>query len=615
MPSTPQFPTASPVLDEYLLLVWNTATRTQQQATIAAVFSSAVSGLVNSVATIAELRAMNPAEFEEGHQVSVSGYYEAGDGGGGVFYASPSSGGADNGGTVIAPDDGTGRWLSLASELTPAMFGCIGDGVEDDTTRLQSAINALAYGQTLRIDDFHAVTGLYIEDKSSIKITGNGRVSLSGAASGAYALELVGTISRLEISGIEITGDGNSGYTQTAIGNDSGQTISDVTFSGLLIRNINVGISCNAYLSGTYDNAVIENVTLRNILGTVSGSGYGVHVARASDVRVSAVVVDNASRHAFYQAAGDDVGNIYANCVIRNHRSGVAEDALRAAFVVARSSGVTLDTIFFIDGYDGGLEIAQETVSSSNCSKVIVTNCQFINRQNVVPSITIGEQAIPGSYNVSDATITNCKFFEDYDVCLGGPTIKILNGLRLTLSECSLRRTNAGTTTGAFAEIGDSLYASNSGDIGDIIVQDNQVDADAQAGGSFAFYISTPLCTGSGDPRYTLRDNTTVNFASQISFQVTPTNPNSRLKFSASVVVDIPNILANTIYAAALTVEGVKPTSQVVGRPQYSLGGDVIYNFMANDAFVNSVGMFVANPTASPADPASQTIRFTVEDF
>ncbi|MDF2660944.1 MAG: hypothetical protein K0Q94_3735 [Paenibacillus sp.] len=68
-----------------------------------------VPGSGSCALNIAELRTMSGAVCRTVH---VLGYYEANDGGGGLFYWDGGSTAADNGGTVIQPAGiATGRWL------------------------------------------------------------------------------------------------------------------------------------------------------------------------------------------------------------------------------------------------------------------------------------------------------------------------------------------------------------------------------------------------------------------------------------------------------------------------------------------------------------------------
>src|SRR5215217_1999988 len=65
-------------------------------------------GGMATVATMSDLKALSPAD---GDSVYLLGYYAPSDGGGGVFRYDPLASAMDNGGTVIQPNVGSGRWL------------------------------------------------------------------------------------------------------------------------------------------------------------------------------------------------------------------------------------------------------------------------------------------------------------------------------------------------------------------------------------------------------------------------------------------------------------------------------------------------------------------------
>ena len=91
--------------------------------------------------TIAGLKALSVASGLNGRAVLVSGYYAAGDGGGGQFVYDSSSAAADNAGTIIAPTVGSGRWLRVYSgAVSVRWFGAKGDATANDTTPIQSAV-------------------------------------------------------------------------------------------------------------------------------------------------------------------------------------------------------------------------------------------------------------------------------------------------------------------------------------------------------------------------------------------------------------------------------------------------------------------------------------------
>ena len=93
------------------------------------------------VATIAALKALNVSTIPDKMQVMIGGYYVPGDGGGGQFYYDASANDADNGGTIIAPPVGTGRWKRIYSgEVNIKWYGAVDDGTTNASPAFAAAI-------------------------------------------------------------------------------------------------------------------------------------------------------------------------------------------------------------------------------------------------------------------------------------------------------------------------------------------------------------------------------------------------------------------------------------------------------------------------------------------
>lgn len=498
-------------------------------------------------------------------------------------------------------------------------YGAVGNGVTDDTTAIQTAINALQNGQSLYFPNGTYVTntGFTITNKSNIRITGKSTIALTSASSSAYIFQLVGTIDNLEIDGLTFVGDALTVGNQTGIGCASGQTISNTRFHDLNISNLNVGISHNANLSGSWDKGLCYNNSLKNITGTASGSGYGIHIAKATNIRVYDNVIDNASRHSIYQASGVNVNNIIHNNLIVNHRSTVADNSYRFAIVCSRSSDVTISNNKFLNCYDGQVEVSHDTADAQDCDNVLVIGNTFTNRKNIVPSIIIGEQLIPTTKETAKITIQNNVFDCSYTDVLTSNDILLLNGNNVYIEDNKFRRWNvAGTNpTYNFVTIGYDTYLSSDSQIYNIFTRNNICTADVLSTNSYFAYVSQRLCSGSS--LYLVKNNTLSKITGETFFPITPTNVNSKLKFTFTKTVDLPSITANTTQYFAYSYAGIKPTSCVTGAFQYSVSVNPppAYTFGAKDDAVNTYFISATNATTGASDQPSQTFTIFVEDF
>lgn len=506
--------------------------------------------------------------------------------------------------------------VKLKETVSVEDFGAVGNGIADDTVSIQTAINSLSSGQTLNFAGNYKITAsLTITNKSNIRLTGKGKIFLSNAASNATIFNLVGTLDNLEIDNLTLIGDGVATYTQSGIACNSGQTISNSNFHDLNISELNVGISHNANLGGSWDKGVCYNNSLKNISGTVPGSGYGIHMAKASNIRVYDNVIDNASRHSIYQGSGVNVNNVIHNNLIINHRSTVATAEYRCAIACSRSSDVTISNNKFLNCYDGQIEIDHETASTQDCSNILVIGNTFTNRKNLVPSILVGEQLTPTTNATFKITIQDNIFDCDYTTATGSDDINVLNGTEIFIEGNKFRRYSyTGSSAVQFIELGADVYLSSDAQLNNVVVKNNVASIDANATNGRFCAISQRLCTGTST--YTIKDNTIYNIGSMYYFEATPTNLNSKFKFSTTVTYTF-TIPANTTSTGAFSISGVKPTSSITGRPQYTLqvAPQPAYTFFANDNGVNAISICATNASGSASNQVSQAFLIFVEDF
>lgn len=495
-------------------------------------------------------------------------------------------------------------------------FGAVGDGVTDDTAAIQAAINALSSGKTLVFDGNYKITNqLLITNKSRIRLTGKGRVFFDGAPSGAYMFLLVGTIDDLEIDHLTLVGDNNAGYSQGAIGCNSGQIISNTRFHDLNIYNINVGISHNADLGGSWTNGLCYNNYFENIKGTVAGSGYGIQAARAYNLHIYGNTINNASRHSIYVGKGQNLACVISNNVIINHRKDVADGSIRAAIDCGRVSGVTISGNTFRDCYDGQIYLGADTGLAQNSSDILIIGNKFGTPKNTVPCIWIGEQLTPTTFFLSRVDVLDNTFEQDCSITAAS-IIYILHGSQITIKNNRLRAYSVAATLPIFAEIGDTSYISSDSHINDITVCDNVATSDkgSTVSGSRLLYIVDQLCTGAS--HYTAKNNSCPTWANEYYFQTNPVNLNSKLKFT-STVTHTWSVGANSIVSAALTVVGCKPSSSVTVRPNSAaiVSPYVAIGGYASNAGVNVVELYAINTSGGTSTQTNLAHLIHIEDF
>lgn len=216
------------------------------------------------VASIAALKALTPSA---GDAVNVLGHYAAGDGGGGAWYYNGASTATANGGTIVAPNAGDGRWLrAYSGAVNVRWFGAKGDGTTDDTAAIQAALDLVysAGGGTVffPLGQYATTAPLLLK---------------SAASDGGYSHPPV-----------IIRGDGN---TATAIVK-SGTTTALSQDAAVIVVKGSTGVRTDSWASVGFENILIQN----NSNGATT---YAVHAYKG------ARLIASHAKFACLEEAGD----------------------------------------------------------------------------------------------------------------------------------------------------------------------------------------------------------------------------------------------------------------------------------------------------------------------
>lgn len=244
----------------------------QKEALQRSVGTNTVTGSLSSapfqVATIAALKAVTVAgnATPNGTQCYVTGYYATGDSGGGYFTYNSASAAADNGGTVIQPTSGSGRWIRNPDQpnvLHAKWFGAKADGVTNDSAAITAAIAALGSEGGRLVLPYGICRANITVTASNITISGE-RKDEKGGSTNCYLAPF--TI----------------GDPVLTVGGDAvGQTTGGFRLENVFIRGADVGATGILFTGGTYDAAVIDC--------TIAGFATGVNIVSGTNAPTSVI--------------------------------------------------------------------------------------------------------------------------------------------------------------------------------------------------------------------------------------------------------------------------------------------------------------------------------------
>src|SRR5579862_6110131 len=367
---------------------------------------------------------------------------------------------------------------TTSQSLDVKLLGAKADGTTDDTPTIQQAISSAPEGSIVTIPPGHySVSGFIISSKSRLRITGGGTLHLRPPATpqGTFAFRLAGICSHIEIVNLSILGVGKVESHQAGIGNMSGETISDVSFHNLIIQDLVTGISLNANLSGSYKLAIVKDNSLLNIIGTDSGSGYGIHIANAEHSIIGNNILTKTQRHAIYHGRGSY--NTICFNHISGHREGVSESAFRCAIVVARdSTGINVTGNTIEGSYDGGISIEGTTSGPLTVSDCSITQNVLINPKNAVPLIFCGEQTRQENVSIRNLSLCNNTLEVDASTVPAFPLLSVYFGNSVKISNNSIHIRNVSGEPFSAMLIGHGTYVNSMAFLQDFDISTNLID-------------------------------------------------------------------------------------------------------------------------------------------
>lgn len=464
------------------------------------------------------------------------------------------------------------------------------------------------YHEAVFDGNYKITSALQLSNMSNRGMVGKGRIFLSGAASGAFVVQLIGTCDDLLFQGFSLAGDANAAYSQTGLGNYSGQTLSRIRTIGLNVSGLNVGISM-AGNGGSCDKWFSSGCVIDSMSGTAPGQGYGFHVDNATNGICLGVQINDCSRHSIYQARGSK--NTFIAPIITNHRLTEHDNFyLRCALVISRSSDIQVLGGEIIDAWDGQLEVSHDSSTALNCTNIVVDGLKLVNRKNTIYGVNVGGLEVPVGYMARNIRL-KLDIVDDYSLAPNPPVI-IYNGSGVSLRGSRIRRTGINGTA-RFISLGHPAYISTAADCTDIILQDMEFIAEGTSLVDVRVIdVDTTICGNTST--HTIGPNVYKGAAYEVYPNAVLTNPNVIVEYTelkGSAVYNPPNLVDGTGATTTVTVTGCA-LGDCVSRLSFSndVQGFTVTGWVSA---ANTVSVRFQNESGGALDLASGTLRVWVK--
>jgi hypothetical protein len=289
--------------------------------------------------------------------------------------------------------DMVGSWLVCND---PCVAGCISYAPYMAVTTVQvnpgddlkSVIESAWDNTTLLLSPgtYNVSQSIYI-DQRLITITGSGSDTIVKLASDVYiGFQVCDGAEDLTIQNMSIQGTLPLQIATEAVAcTGASYSVHRVAFRNLDIENVGVGIAIGIGPEGDYDGAIIENNTLKNILGISSGSGYGINNDSAKNVIIRNNYIENSQRHAIYQAYTTPDSNVTVqnNFIINQDYNNAQPNKYAAALVVARSPGVHCANNYVVNSRTLSMSVEYDEQYHSPVTNVNLVNNRIIGSRYI----------------------------------------------------------------------------------------------------------------------------------------------------------------------------------------------------------------------------------------
>lgn len=160
--------------------------------------------------------------------------------------------------------------------------------------------------------------------------------------------------------------------------------VARVTVRDVELADASVGLSVgSACESGAYDGAIVENNYVHDMHGKYTGSGYGLHVACATDVVFRNNLIERPHRHGIYVAmtspTNEQTLRVIGNTIVDHGGQGEGPTVQEAALVLARADNVLALNNTIVGGTSSyALSAEYDAQTKRDCTRCAVVGNRFL---------------------------------------------------------------------------------------------------------------------------------------------------------------------------------------------------------------------------------------------
>jgi Pectate lyase superfamily protein len=404
-------------------------------------------------------------------------------------------------------------------------YGAVGDGLTDDTTAVQAALNDTAQGLIVFPQGSYLCGNLTIANRSNFLVEGQGAAIVWTGTAGAgdqIGIRLSGVNSNVTIRHMEFLGDGVAANGHAAVWWKNGDSPATIRVEDCWVRNCARGVVGVRTSSGAWNDLAVTGCFFDTILGTSAGQGEGVYLETNASTSINARIEGNTfsltQQYAVHLSRG--LGAIVSRNQIVNHRSAVAAGTLHAAIRVNRFREAVIEGNRFNTTFDGCIEATPTTGTTTKL--VTIRGNQMVDAGNAVPEITIGTTDPATDGAPEEILIEGNQLYRS--TYRNASLIDLKAGLRVTLRDNLLGHLGVTGTP-------EMLTIEGRGDSGgtraytdDVEVGGNTFYATTSGGGAVpAIALQAAVCTSIA--RLAFRGNR-LNTTSSFSVGASVTDPN-----------------------------------------------------------------------------------------